>query len=686
MTDNTITSAEITVLNHSGVHARPASYIFNIAKKYANCTISLHSNNKKANAKSVIAILGLGLKHNSTLTISASGDDASNAINEITQAFANGLGEEVSAKPATNGNSTTTTTAENKSKSVTYNFSNTVNLSGIIASPGLVVGKTMLFEHKEITFTQDSTDTQNNITNAKHVFTTALNKLQNEIQTAKDNSNKVQLQVLQAHLSLLQDETLLENVINIINTNKTTAFAISSAIQQNIEILQSTNDALLTERVADLKDLKRRLLNVALNITEEELVFAENTVIVAEDLVPSDIAKFNSNVVGIVLAQGSATTHVSLILRNMGTTAVVALRAGVTAIPNNTNIIVNGNNGNVTVNPNQQVIDTTIAEQQKLNAIKQENIKNAKNPCVTLNGVTIKVKGNVSNQLEAENAFNLGAKGIGLLRSEFLFFNSQTPPSLTEQTKLYQEVLDTTNGESITIRTLDVGGDKPLPYITIPKEENPIVGIRGVRSYKDNMEVFLTQIKGILSVKPIELVKIMLPMVADVEEFTEFKAIIEDEIKKANITAKVHIGTMIEIPSAALMSNSLAKHADFLSIGTNDLAQYTMAMDRGNPALGKKLSNLSPALLQLIDITVKGGHAYNKPVAVCGAMASELKAVPILVGLGVTELSTSGRSIPDVKALIRTLDSEKCKQVAQQALQLDTFKQVEELINKHFNL
>jgi phosphoenolpyruvate-protein phosphotransferase len=682
---NTINSGVLTIINETGVHARPAALIFQIAKKY-KADISLKTNTKTSSAKSIVAILGLGLKFNSTVEVIATGEDAKQAVDEIATAIKNGLGEAGHKAPQQFTSTQNNNFEASKKDTKVYDFTKEVKASGVASSPGLVMGRTTLFIEEKITYKTESAGIELELKMLSQSFSKAKQHLDEEIKTATDLKQKVKLQIFQAHKEILEDEELIKTATTYINNNKSAAYAVDFAVNDSIKILQSTENSLLIERIADLNDLKRRLLRIILNIPEISKVYPKNTILLAKDLVPSDIAKFDSNIIGVVLAEGSATTHVSLILRNMGTPAIVAMGLEILKIINGTEIIVDANLGFVVVNPSASLLDDTVKQQENLNKIKAENIVNSKKSAITIDGREIKVKGNVSNGEESIKAFELGASGVGLLRSEFLFFNSAKAPSVDEQVLLYQKAVDAMQGESVTIRTLDVGGDKPLPYVHIDKEENPIMGMRGIRTYFGNMEVFTTQLQAIFKIKPVVLVKIMLPMIADVEEFLKIKEIIEFEKHKANISAKIDIGTMIEIPAAAIMAEKIAKYADFLSIGTNDLAQYTMAMDRGNPALASKLSNLSPALLRLIKITVEGGNKYNKSVAVCGAMASELKAIPLLVGLGVSELSTSMRSIPDVKALIRTLNYKKCVEIANKSLDLETAEQVSQLMHKEFNL
>lgn len=674
-----LTSEVVNVINHTGIHARPASRIFQIAGKYKS-KIEIKSGDKKANAKSIVAILGLGIKFNDPIQVVANGEDAKEAIAEIIVNIKDGLGEgglqpSVVAK---------VTPEHKKEETIVSDFSFDVTLKGVLASPGLIIGKSFSIVEEAITVVENAKD----ISAEEKLLETSIAdtkvKLTKDIAEAKELKQTTKVEVYSAHLTMLDDPTLFDFASDLIKKGKSAGFAWKSSVKNSVEILNSTGDALLIERIADLKDLERRVLYNILGMEVKSASYPKDSVIIAEDLVPSDLAQFDENVKGVVLALGSATSHVALILRNMGVPALVAVGKSILNVTNGAAIILDSNDGTLSINPDPKKLESIKVKQEKLESIKNENIANAKKPATTLDGHKIFVKGNVSNGNETEKAFELGGEGVGLLRTEFLFFNTPTEPSIEDQHGLYQYAVDAMQGGSVTLRTLDVGGDKPLAFVKIGAEENPIMGLRGVRNYFNNLDVFLNQIRAILKVKPLVLCKIMIPMVAEVNEVIKIREIIENEMKAQGIKDKVEIGTMIEVPSAALIADKIAKYVDFFSIGTNDLAQYTLAMDRGNHNLTSRLKNLNPSLLKLIKMTVDGGLKHNKPTAVCGAMASEVHSVPILIGLGITELSTSMRSIPDVKALIRTLDYKKCVEVANKALDMETSEEVIELVNKEF--
>ncbi len=676
---DTVVSDIITVINKTGIHARPAAKVFQTANKFKS-KLEIRKGEKSANAKSIVAILGLGCKFQDEVQIIATGDDAKAAIEALIKEFKDGLGEGNAHISPSNK----VEKISSQVKSVIKDFKEEVSLDGVLASPGLVIGKSFILMDKEIEVVEEASNKDDELNLLAINIGKTKQALLEDITKAKELKQNTKVEIFSAHLEIMNDQSLVDFAKEVISKGKSAGFAWKASIRNAIEILKSTNNTLLMERTADLKDLERRVLQFILKIKVTLEDYPENTIILAKDLVPSDVTNFSSNVKGVVLSLGSSTSHVSLILRNVGTVALVAVGESILHIANNTDLILDSEEGKLIVNPDSKKLNNMRIKLEEQEKIRHKNMLAAKDSAITTDGEKVVVKGNVSNAKEAGKALDLGAEGIGLLRSEFLFFNSATEPSVEEQHNLYQHALDAMHGGSITLRTLDVGGDKPLSFVEIGHEENPIMGLRGVRNYFSNKEVFLNQLRAILRVKPLMLCKIMIPMVAEVSEIVDIKKMIQEEITKLGVKDRVEIGTMIEVPSSAILADKIAKYVDFLSIGTNDLAQYTLAMDRGNPKLTARLNNLNPALLRLIKMTVEGGKKHNKPVSVCGAMASEVRSIPILLGLGVMELSTSMRSIPDVKALIRTLDYKKCVKVADIALSMETSEEVIELVKKEF--
>ena len=673
----------VSVVNVSGIHARPAAFLSKLAKSYNNIiSVKSLTNNKIADAKSVISILGLGLACGDEVEIIVDGEERDKLLSVLKEAFLSGLGEGGNSDHKKN---TTDPKLQVKEQVRILDFtgSKSYNFTGKVASPGLATGVGYLkkeFQYEVDEYASDS-KTEKEIL-AKVIFDTKL-EIESEIKSAKKYKLKVQQQVLTAHLELLEDISMLSNAHEQINKGKSAAYSWRRATHLSIAILTDTNNAFLKERIADLKDMQLRVLRGILGITEDLHVFDENTILIAEDLVPSDVVNLHIKVKGVLLTHGSGTSHVALLLRNKGVPCLVNVGGELLQCDGRV-ILLNGIDGTLLCNASKTEIENFYKLQIAKEKISQENIHNAFLPALTTNGVEVLVKANISEPKEGLEAYKLGATGIGLLRSEFLFFNSISEPSVETQIKIYQECLDIMQGYPVVIRTLDVGGDKNVSFLHIDKEENPIMGLRGVRNYFANIELIRRHFKAILSVKPIELVYVMIPMICDIKEFLDIKEVILEEARLLNIDiTKLHIGTMVEIPSTAIMMDVFAPHIDFCSIGTNDLAQYLFAIDRGNYKLDKYLSNLHPSLLRVIKSIVDCAKKTNLPVAICGAMASEILSVPILLGLGITELSVSRNSVADIKALIRKLDTTKCEKLAINCLSLPSSLEVE-VIAKNF--
>jgi phosphocarrier protein FPr/phosphocarrier protein len=440
------------------------------------------------------------------------------------------------------------------------------------------------------------------------------------------------------------------------------------AIEGHVEALRAVGDERLAERATDLRDLQRQVLLELSGESGAQIDWPAGAILLADDLMPSDLAHVDEGqIAGLCTARGGPTSHVAVIAAALGIPAVVAAGPGVLAIPAGQAVIVDGDAGLLTADPGSSQVDAARARIAARLSRKALVAAAAKAPCQTADGVRIEVRGNVGSLGEARRAAENGAEGCGLLRTEFLFLDRQTPPDEAEQAAQYQAVADALPDLPVVIRTLDVGGDKPAPYIDLPAEENPALGLRGVRVGLSHPDLLRTQLRAILRVRPAGQCRIMLPMVASLSELLAVRALLDEVRGETGHDGGVALGVMVETPAAAVTADLIAAHADFLSIGTNDLAQYVLAMDRGNPALAGQVDALHPAVLRLIGLAAEGGRKHARPVAVCGALASDLVAVPILIGLGVTELSAAPAMIPEIKALVRTLNSADCRRLAARA-------------------
>ena len=660
-------SAPITVINPNGLHARPAGVLAQMALKYP-FTVEIVKQGTAANAKSVVAIMGMALAYNDTVTLRAGGpqDQAKAFLAQLETAFKEGLGENTFPAPAP-----TAAPASSEQKALT-------------ACAGLAFGKAFLYHAADIAFEENAADSAAEQKRLTDTLQAVIAETESKIASEKNEEAKA---ILGAHLSILQDPELAKQAQQSVQAGKSAAYAISEAIRASIGVLQKTANAFLMERAADLKDLRRALLLRLGGKSQTAPQVPQGCILVAEELLPSEASALEGQVAGVLLAAGSPTAHASIILRNMGIPTVVRGGQKVLDIPAGTSICLDADHALFTANPTpqQQADFSKRLDQHRQERLAQEQAAHEK--ACTQDGVQIWVEGNVSNEKEAARAITNGADGLGLVRTEFLFHGRTQAPSQQEQQTAYQAVVNAAQGRPVTLRTLDAGGDKPLPFVHIPKEENPIVGIRGIRAFKHNEAFFRTQLRAMLSVAPqTGNLRIMLPMVAFSEEMDFFRQVILEEKQALGVKNNVQIGMMVEVPSAALSSRQMAERADFFSIGTNDLTQYTLAIDRGHKELSVLADSLHPAVLRLIGLTCEGARQQGKPVAVCGAMAGDLTAIPFLIGLGVTELAVGAGAVAQIKALVRRLDSRRCGQAAQKAVTLASAKEVRALAKAEFGV
>ncbi len=402
-----------------------------------------------------------------------------------------------------------------------------------------------------------------------------------------------------------------------------------------------------------------------------------HAIVVADDLTPSQLTRLpREQLAGVVLARGGATNHVAILCRALAIPALVACGPAALTLAAGSAALLNAGEGWLDGAADAAALDAArqdIAQrEQRRRTLREQSAGQAR----TRDGVAIEVAANIANAAEARDAVLNGADGVGLLRTEFLFIDRHDAPSEDEQRAACQDVLDALQGRPAIIRTLDAGGDKDVPYLPLPAEDNPALGLRGIRTGFAMPEVLDTQLRALLQVKPLSRLRILLPMVADLADLQRVRQRLDELAAELGVAERPQLGVMIEVPSAALLADQLAQHADFLSIGTNDLTQYTLAMDRCHPALAANLDALHPALLRLIALTVHGAAKHGKWVGVCGALASDPQATPVLVGLGVTELSVSPQLVPEIKDAVRRLDSTACQQLALDLQALNSAQQV----------
>jgi phosphocarrier protein FPr len=506
----------------------------------------------------------------------------------------------------------------------------------------------------------------NAIVQARFQLESLLTRLQGE-------SGSEKADIFAAHLEMLDDPELREETLGAISQGSSAACAWQQAYTSRAGHLSGLKNRLLAARANDLRDVGMRVLRLLTGSETRPMDFPPRTILSAEELTPSDIARLNRlQVIGFCTTTGGASSHVAILARSLGIPAVAGIDPRVLKITDGSPVILNGDNGTLRLNPSpDEIADITCLQEERI--IRQKtDLAKAQESATTRDGCRIEVVANITGLADAVQAMSLGGEGIGLLRSEFLFMGRETAPDEEEQLAAYREIAAVVGPERpLIIRTLDVGGDKQLPYLSIPREDNPFLGERGIRVGLARPEMLRTQLRAILRASQYGKVQVMFPMIGLLGEWRTARGMLEEERIRLGLPP-VPVGIMVEIPSAALMAELFAREVDFFSIGSNDLTQYTLAIDRGHPKLASCVDGLNPAVLQLIAGTVSAARKYGKPVGVCGGMAGDPQAIPILIGLGVDELSVSIPAIPAVKSQIRTLSLEQCQQLARKALEQET--------------
>ena len=670
----TVTSEAILIPNPTGLHARPAAVLANFAKKF-KADVRLQKGDQTANAKSVVSIMGLEIGNGDKVTLIAKGDDADAAVETLTPLLWEGLGDEGCkpvAAPASFEPSPGNAPAP-RARSEDPNL-----LIGVAASPGLAVGEVFQIRHQEIQVNETANGTpqqeRDRLDNAVHQAQSQLEALQASLhgQRAADKAA-----IFAAHQELLDDPDLLDIAYSALAKGKSADFAWHRAFTTHADRLAALRNELLAARANDLRDVGRRVLTLLTGVEPERQTPPLNAILVAEDLTPSDTASMDrTRVRGFCTTLGGATSHVAILARSLDIPAVAGIEPRALELPNGTPVVLDGGKGIVRMNPSPEEITRIRETQERMAARRKAELEVAHEPAMTLDGHRMEVVGNIGGLAEAEQIEGLGGEGVGLLRSEFVFLERSSAPSEDEQFEIYKAIVEALGPERpLIIRTLDVGGDKPLVYLPIPKEENPFLGERGLRIGLDRPEILRLQLRAILRAAAYGKVRVMFPMVGLLSELRDAKAILEEERQRLK-APPIETGIMVEIPAAAIMAAQFAREVDFFSIGTNDLTQYTLAMDRGHPKLAPKVDGLNPSILRLIAWTVKAAHDEGKWVGVCGGIASDPQAVPLLIGLGVDELSVSLPTIPSIKAQVRTLWLHECQELAKRALGLETAAEV----------
>jgi len=566
-------------------------------------------------------------------------------------------------------------------------------ISGILVSPGIAFGKALLLKEDEIVINRKKIS-PDHVDQEVERFLTGRAKASAQLEVIKTKAGETfgeeKEAIFEGHIMLLEDEELEQEIIALIKDEHASADAAAfSVIEGQAKALEELDDEYLKERAADVRDIGKRLLRNILNMTIVDLSSIQDEVIlVATDLTPSETAQLNLNkVLGFITDLGGRTSHTSIMARSLELPAIVGTSDVTKQVKNDDYLILDAVNNKIYVNPTADVIDELKAVQNQYITEKDELTKLKDLPAITLDGHQVEVCANIGTVRDVAGAERNGAEGVGLYRTEFLFMDRDSLPTEEEQFQAYKAVAEAMGSQAVIVRTMDIGGDKDLPYMNLPKEENPFLGWRAIRICLDRKEILHDQLKGILRASAFGKLRIMFPMIISVEEVRELKA--ELEMLKVQLREKgqafdetIEVGVMVETPAAAVIAHHLAKEVDFFSIGTNDLTQYTLAVDRGNELISHLYNPMSPSVLGLIKQVIDASHAAGKWTGMCGELAGDERATLLLLGRGLDEFSMSAISIPRIKKIIRNTNFEDGKALADQALAQPTAQELMNLVNK----
>ena len=566
-------------------------------------------------------------------------------------------------------------------------------ISGILVSPGIAFGKALLLKEDEIVINRKKIS-------ADHVeqeisrFLAGRAKASEQLEVIKTKAGETfgeeKEAIFEGHIMLLEDEELEQEIIALIKDELASADAAAyTIIEGQAKALEELDDEYLKERAADVRDIGKRLLQNILGLAIVDLsAIQDEVILVATDLTPSETAQLNlDKVLGFITDLGGRTSHTSIMARSLELPAIVGTSDVTKQVKNDDYLILDAVNNKIYVNPTADVIDQLKAEQNQYVTEKNDLAKLKDLPAITLDGHQVEVCANIGTVRDVAGAERNGAEGVGLYRTEFLFMDRDSLPTEDEQFSAYKAVAEAMGSQAVIVRTMDIGGDKDLPYMNLPKEENPFLGWRAIRIAMDRREILHAQLRAILRASAFGKLRIMFPMIISVEEVRDLKG--ELETLKAQLREEgkafdesIEVGVMVETPAAAVIARHLAKEVDFFSIGTNDLTQYTLAVDRGNELISHLYNPMSPSVLGLIKQVIDASHAEGKWTGMCGELAGDERATLLLLGMGLDEFSMSAISIPRIKKIIRNTNFEDVKALAAQALAQPTAQDLMNCVNK----
>jgi phosphoenolpyruvate-protein phosphotransferase/dihydroxyacetone kinase phosphotransfer subunit len=678
---------ELIVPNPVGLHARPAVLFVQTASQFASqITVQNVTQNRRAvDAKSMMQVASQGTaRQGEAIRIVAQGDDASEAIAALQELVEAGFGEMEVTEPAL------VPQPPASQPTVMLGVSEgppPPRMQGIAASDGYVVAPAFVFRRLALRVERRTVDDpqaeRNRFQRALEMALEQLREVQQQVSADTDEQTG---RIFEFHRTMLQDADLVRAIEDRIVAERYNAeAAVDEVIADWVKRFAALENNLMRARAADVRDVGNRLLGLLMGGAESSLSRLPGpVVVVADDLVPSETALLDrTKVRGLAIAQGGETSHTAILARMLGIPAVVGLGPEILALTSGTLLGVDGGTGLVLVDPSPDVVRTYKARQERLAAVQAEALEHAQETAVTRDGQRVEVVANIGDVASAREAISYGAEGVGLLRTEFLYLERATLPDEEEQFAAYRAIAEVMDQRPLIVRTLDVGGDKQLPYLDIGPELNPFLGVRAIRLSLERPDIFQPQLRAILRAGVGHNIKIMFPMVATRDEILRAREALDQarsdlETAGRPYATQVQVGIMVETPASAILAPVLAVEVDFFSIGSNDLTQYTLAADRGNQRLSYLYRPLDPSVLRLIRTVIDAGHAAGKWVGLCGELAGQSNAIPILLGLGLDEFSMTARAIPFAKRLIRKLNYGRTQALAREVLSLGSAREVEE--------
>ena len=563
-------------------------------------------------------------------------------------------------------------------------------LRGKGVSKGIGIGHTKVLKNEEVKLTDFKVENKENELN---YFKKCLNNVIEDTKKVIEKLSGTEADIMNAYLMILQDPTLTEETERLIQEEGYNAgYATKVGFETVEEVFKNMDDEYMSARASDIEDMKRKVLNKIINKAEIDLSnLPENTILVGKDLSTSDTAKLNLNsVAGIIIENGSENSHVSIMARTHEIPAIVGTKGALDSIANDMYIAMNGATGEIFFDPTEEEIAKLEKIQNELKDEKGNLVKFKNKKSITKDGYKTEVVANIGTPKDMDAVIENGAEGVGLFRSEFLYMDSDNMPTEEEQFEAYKEVLEKAEGKRVIVRTLDIGGDKDLKYLNLDKEDNPFLGYRAIRICLREPEIFKVQLRALYRASVYGKLAIMLPMISSVDELRAAKDIInevKEELKaeKIKFDKNVKVGIMIEIPSAAIMAEQLATECDFFSIGTNDLIQYTVAVERGNEKISDLYTKFHPAVIRLIKMTIDGAHKSKIFCGMCGEAASDERFIPLLVGLGLDEFSMNPTKILNSRKMIRSLNHKECKKLVQEVLKMSSASEIKARLEEYKN-